>query len=510
MNESNSRTQPEIFGTEAASRDTLSRRAKRGDIRRIAPGLYTSNLTDPLEDVVRRNLWLAVANVAPDAVVTDRTGLEGRPADDGSVFIVSRRARIAELPGVTVRPRSGPSAVTDAVGIPHDMHLPGGIFMASRARALLENCRPTRRGVRRTLTSIELETFLERMLRTSGGDAVNRLRDEARVLAGTLDLTAEFERLDRIIGALQGTRSGKLLTQQGRARAAGNAFDSDRLELFSRLHEHLRSLAPIVRMAPPHDAPQLRHLPFFEAYFSNFIEGTEFQINEAARIVYENAVPHDRPADAHDISGTYAIVNDRDFLTKTPRNSDEFLDLLRARHAALMELRPEKRPGQFKELANRAGATDFTHPSLVEGTLRQGFELYRSLETAFERATYLMFLVTEVHPFDDGNGRIARIMMNAELVAANEWRIIIPTVYRNNYLQALRALTHNANPTALPRMLDFAQRFTASLDYAEIKTATQLLENTNALHDANEAEQTGARLQMPTPELFARVVGERG
>ena len=32
----------------------------------------------------------------------------------------------------------------------------------------------------------------------------------------------------------------------------------------------------------------------------------------------------------------------------------------------------------------------------------------------------MMFLVSEVHPFADGNGRAARIMMNAELVAAGE------------------------------------------------------------------------------------------
>ena len=33
-----------------------------------------------------------------------------------------------------------------------------------------------------------------------------------------------------------------------------------------------------------------------------------------------------------------------------------------------------------------------------------------------------MFLISEVHPFDDGNGRIARVMMNAELVSAADVR----------------------------------------------------------------------------------------
>ena len=33
-----------------------------------------------------------------------------------------------------------------------------------------------------------------------------------------------------------------------------------------------------------------------------------------------------------------------------------------------------------------------------------------------------MFLVSEAHPFADGNGRTARIMMNAELIAAGQER----------------------------------------------------------------------------------------
>jgi len=57
----------------------------------------------------------------------------------------------------------------------------------------------------------------------------------------------------------------------------------------------------------------------------------------------------------------------------------------------------------------------------------------------------MMFLVSEVHPFADGSGRIAR-MMN---VHAGELRIVIPAVYRLNYLAVLRAATHTSNDAAL-------------------------------------------------------------
>ena len=64
-----------------------------------------------------------------------------------------------------------------------------------------------------------------------------------------------------------------------------------------------------------------------------------------------------------------------------------------------------------------------------------------------------------------GNGRVARILVNAELVAAEENRIIVPTAYRNNYLLALKALSHNKLTGALVRVLDFAQRYTAAVDF---------------------------------------------
>ena len=76
----------------------------------------------------------------------------------------------------------------------------------------------------------------------------------------------------------------------------------------------------------------------------------------------------------------------------------------------------------------------------------------------------MMFLVAEVHPFSDGNGRVARIMMNAELVAAGEQRIVVPTIYRGNYLAALKALSNRAGAEPLIRTLDFAQRLSLAID----------------------------------------------
>jgi hypothetical protein len=88
-------------------------------------------------------------------------------------------------------------------------------------------------------------------------------------------------------------------------------------------------------------------------------------------------------------------------------------------------------------------------------------------------------------------------------VAAGESRIIVPTVYRNNYLMALKALSQNGITGAIVRTLDFAQRYTAAIDFAELDRARFILDRTHAFADPNEADAAGIRLMLPTPDILA-------
>ena len=384
--------------------------------------------------------------------------------------------------------------------LPADLAFLGELFLCSTARAFLENMRPSRaRGglVARTLGRTEIEERLDTLIRRSGEDAVNRLRDEIRALGPALDLDKEAAALDALIGALLGTREAELSAPSAVARGQGRPYDPDRLALFQILHAALRDHPPLSRIAPDRGPDGSATLAFFEAYFSNFIEGTEFAVDEAADIVFRGAVPNERPADAHDVLGTWRIVSDDGEMGRTPTGAKTLEALLTARHALVMEGRPDTRPGAFKQAANQAGLTVFVAPDLVPGTLAQGFHLYRSLETPFQRAAFMMFLIAEVHPFADGNGRVARIMMNAELAAAGEERIIVPTVYRANYLSALKALSRAGRPEPLIRMLDHAQRWTAAVEWRSLEETRHELDDCNAFDDPNVAEVEGRRLQMP-------------
>lgn len=484
---------PEAFVSNTDVSRAVSRAVRAGKLRKIGSRLYTKNLADAPEAVVRRNLWSVVAGYFPGAVVADRTAFEIGPASDGSVCLVADKGRRIELPGVVLRPRRG-AGPTDL-----DQPFMDGLHLSSRARAFLNNMRPSRaRGGRlpRTLSRAEVEERLDAVIRLSGEEGANRLRDQIRTVADSLDMPDEAAQLDDMIGALLGTRPARLTAPAALARQRGRPFDPDRTTLFETLHRALRDHPPMAVPAPSRDPGGRRTLAFFEAYFSNFIEGIEFSVEEAAGIVFEGKVPAARTADARDVAGTWRLASDDAEMARTPDSVRDLEALLRSRHRTIMGGRPETRPGEFKSLPNRAGATVFVAPSLVRGTLEQGFGYCRNLETPFQRAVFAMFLVAEVHPFADGNGRVARVMMNAELAAAGEERIVVPTVFRSNYVAALRALSRTGRPEPLIQVLDYARRWTARVPWGAVEDTRRELERCHAFLDSAEAEAGGVRLRM--------------
>jgi Fic family protein len=170
-----------------------------------------------------------------------------------------------------------------------------------------------------------------------------------------------------------------------------------------------------------------------------------------------------REEDSHDVLGTYKIVSNKLEMSIVPNSPEQLLEILLYRHKVLMSARISKNPGAFKDKNNRAGESHFVEHILVKGTLMKGFDFYQALSHPFARAAYIMFLISEVHPFLDGNGRMARIMMNAELVNQGQTRIIVPTVFRDDYLGVLRKLTRKQEPASYLRMLQRAQEFSATI-----------------------------------------------
>jgi Fic family protein len=100
----------------------------------------------------------------------------------------------------------------------------------------------------------------------------------------------------------------------------------------------------------------------------------------------------------------------------------------------------------------------------------------------------MMFLISEVHPFLDGNGRIARVMMNAELTKEGQSKIIIPTVFRDDYMGALRRLTRQSDPDPYIRMLQRAHEFSSNIFDEDMNEMEKYLKSCDAFKEHNEGK----------------------
>lgn len=489
-------SQTRIVAATATNRAHLSRLVKAGSAARIAPGLFLVGSFDAAEEAVRRHLYEVIALTWPGGVLCGRTALAGGVPVGGVIFVAhpgpSRRSRL-DLPGVTVAPVAGPGCLAGDMPL-----LESGLAISGQARRLVENVVVRGRPAGHQAGTVAVEHDIDNLARSGGPGRI-------RGTLAQLDLIAPHfapAAVELVRGRLASVLGSFSVGQQPasdrlRARLSGTPYDHRRLELLRGLVVYLADQPPQPPIVPAATLPQA-WLPFFEAYFSNFIEGTEFGVDEARRIAVDGEIPEHRPADAHDVAATYRLVTDPVARSGGSATASELLDTLRRHHSVLMAARPDKRPGHFKHVDNYAGGYRFVEAPLVEGTLAHGFHVIHQLPDPLARAVAMMVLVTECHPFLDGNGRIARLLANAELSRAGQVRIVIPTSYRNNYLAALSALSHGyGNGESLLAVLAFAQRWTAAIDWSDYDIALRTLEACNAFIDPGIAETTGRRLRMP-------------
>ncbi|MBX2971903.1 MAG: Fic family protein [Flavobacteriales bacterium] len=471
-------------GTPAGA-NKLAAHLAAGRIRPLMPLVYTSDINGKDEDIIGRNLWRLLSYKFPKAVLSHRSALEYMLTKSGTVYLTGRETRAVKWPGVTIRIQLGPGP------LPSDTRLfADGLNVASEERAMLENLGTYRmvKGESRTVDREFIEKRLLNILNARGEEGLNALRDKARAIAEELGMSDAFARLNALVASLLATGGVDVLrSTAARAHVQGEPYDTNRLSIFNALIAALKATVFAERKERVKDDKEFANIAFFESYFSNYIEGTEFEVEQAREIVYTGRDIPNRSGDSHDIRGVYAVCADRSSLRARPANAEEFIERMRQRHAVLLAGRPDKDPGFFKQRPNRAGSTHFVAPGMVVGTLKQGWDLMGLLTDPLARALYIMFVVSETHPFNDGNGRIARVMMNAELVAQGCTKLIIPNVYREDYLLALRRLSRGKDAGPYIRMMDRAHAWSHWLDPATLDGLEQQIERSNALKEPDEA-----------------------
>jgi len=469
-----------VFAKDTNQAKRLSRLCKQNKMRRVYKGVYTDDLEGPIEEIVQKNWMTLVSHIVSNGILSFRTAVDLKPIpfrEQLIIFVTSSYTKTITLPGLIIKVLKGNNHSYVEQVLPD-------IARSNHARMLLENLTSVKgadyKGIK-TIGIDGVENFLAKELRLRDEKILNKIRDEAEKIAKDLGYNSEYKKLNQIISALLSTHpnSDVLNTHYAKDVAKKEPYDPQRVNSFEGLALYLKK-CQFRNRNYRYSKSSFKNLSFFESYFSNFIEGTEFIIDEAENIVFKGEEINNRHADSHDVLANFTLTNDHSEMCITPEDSKEFLDILKRRHKYLMKVRSDKRPGEFKEKPNKAGSTSFVSPNEVVGTLCQGFEIYKLLDDGLSKALFMQFLITEVHPFDDGNGRLSRIMMNAELVKADLFKIMVPVVHRDNYLNGLRLASRDANFFTFCKSLDQAQAYTESISWENYIDVREKIEIDNA------------------------------
>ena len=111
-------------------------------------------------------------------------------------------------------------------------------------------------------------------------------------------------------------------------------------------------------------------MAYFEAHFSNFIEGPDFQVDEAHRIIETGQLLGGRHAGLPEVLGTYQLCSNVAGVRVVPQAAGDLLAILQRRHAQPMRTRLGKRPVQWQEYANQAELISVVDTSPVHAPSR--------------------------------------------------------------------------------------------------------------------------------------------
>jgi Fic family protein len=97
------------------------------------------------------------------------------------------------------------------------------------------------------------------------------------------------------------------------------------------------------------------------------------------------------------------------------------------------------RVGDWKKLPNEAGGTETSLPENVETDMNKLNERYNSVkEISFENIVEYHYRFEKIHPFQDGNGRVGRLILFRECLRNNIIPFIIDDDHKLFYYRGLK------------------------------------------------------------------------
>jgi Fic family protein len=216
-------------------------------------------------------------------------------------------------------------------------------------------------------------------------------------------------------------------------------------------------------------------------YHSNSIEGNSLTYGETVAFIMEGVTAKGKPLKDHlDLRGHNQAIDVLQELIKSPEMELTERDI-RELHSIIMaeayevtvetSAGPQRRliePGQYKTMPNHTlTSTGETHyyatPEETPGKMHDLIEWYRAHRATLHPlvlAAHFHHKFVAIHPFDDGNGRMTRLLTNMLLMRAGYPPIVVKTEEKREYYAVLSQADAGVEA---PLLEYFAERLIRSL-----------------------------------------------
>ncbi len=179
-------------------------------------------------------------------------------------------------------------------------------------------------------------------------------------------------------------------------------------------------------------------------YSSNALEGNTLTISETKILLENDITVGGRPLrDRYESVGHGAAY---DFMLGLARQPDMEIteDIIKNLHRLFYQKVDADQAGQYRSIQVFISGTEYVPPAPDEiprlmTHLSDQILSSRSTLHPIELAAMAHKRLVDIHPFIDGNGRTARLLMNLILVNTGYGVVSIPPVWRNDHINALSA-----------------------------------------------------------------------
>lgn len=176
-------------------------------------------------------------------------------------------------------------------------------------------------------------------------------------------------------------------------------------------------------------------------YNSNAIEGSTLNLNETRLVIEEGLTIKGKPLREH-----FEAINHKeaiDFVEEISRKKTPISAyIIRQLHHLVLSKIDDKEAGRYRKLEVRITGSKHVPPQpTLLPSIMHDFDLWLKKNIKkmdpLEFAALAHFKLVDIHPFIDGNGRTARLLMNLILIRAGYPPAVILKVDRKKYFRCL-------------------------------------------------------------------------